>query len=417
MYQAVKGSNLPLTDASKDRIRELAVFYRNHLLADIMPFWEKRTKDDIAGGYLTCFDRKGNLTDENKYIWFQARQLYMFSAMYNRIEKDKKWLDLAKWGRDFLVKYAYAGDGRWYYQLDREGGIQKGTISVYTDLFMLKALCEYAKAGVSDEDLCLINETYDTLERNLHNPNFKAIYHGTWSPKYKRHGLYMISLIAAHCAANVLGNSRTRRLIDHCLEQILYVFAKDEYEALFESVGWDGCVIFEPEGLVVNPGHTMESMWFVMEEALSRKSPALFDRAVRILDWACKQGFDEMCGGIYSYLDALGGVPLQTTWHTEVNASWDDKVWWVHSEALYALALVAVEKDSQEHFDRFIALHDFCQKYFFDRKYGEWYAELYRDGSPKLTDKGTLWKACYHLPRAIMMTANLFERYTQNFIC
>jgi N-acylglucosamine 2-epimerase len=70
-----------------------------------------------------------------------------------------------------------------------------------------------------------------------------------------------------------------------------------------------------------------------------------------------------------------------------------------------------MEKNSQKFFDRFLSLHDFTQKHFFDKEYGEWYAELYRDGSPKLTDKGTIWKACYHLPRAILMLTKLFERY------
>ena len=404
-------TRINLKDADKARINELAVFYRNHLLNDVVSFWEHRTKDEESGGYITCFDRQGNVTDTNKYIWFQGRQLYMFSALYNMIERDEKWLKLAKWGRDFIVKHAYAGDGRWYYQLDREGRIQKGTISIYTDLFVLKALCEYAVACGSDEDMWLIRETYDTLERNIHNPEFKAIFHGVWNPNYKRHGIYMITLATAHVAKKVLGEDRTRRLLDHCLEQILYVFAKDEYKTLFESVGLDGRVILEPEGLVVNPGHTMESMWFVMEEALERNCQVTFDRALRILDWAFEQGIDHEFGGIYSYIDALGGAPLQTTWHVEVGASWDDKVWWVHSEVLYALALATVEKNSQLHFDRFMAIHDFTQKHFYDKEYGEWYAELFRNGTSKLMDKGTLWKACYHLPRALMKTSRVFERY------
>ena len=36
-------------------------------------------------------------------------------------------------------------------------------------------------------------------------------------------------------------------------------------------------------------------------------------------------------------------------------------------------------------------------------------AELYRDGTPKLTDKGTPWKAAYHLPRALMHIMQLFD--------
>ena len=82
------------------------------------------------------------------------------------------------------------------------------------------------------------------------------------------------------------------------------------------------------------------------------------------------------------------------------------------AEALYALALAAVASGSNERFDRFLDLHAWCQAHFYDREYGEWYPELRRDGTPKLTDKGTLWKAAYHLPRALMLIALLFERAT-----
>jgi N-acylglucosamine 2-epimerase len=83
----------------------------------------------------------------------------------------------------------------------------------------------------------------------------------------------------------------------------------------------------------------------------------------------------------------------------------------VHSEALYALALAAVETGKDLFLRRFSKLHDWCMSHFFDEEYGEWYATLHRNGTPKVTDKGTVWKAAYHLPRAIMKIALLFEGY------
>ena len=89
--------------------------------------------------------------------------------------------------------------------------------------------------------------------------------------------------------------------------------------------------------------------------------------------------------------------------------SWHDKVWWAHCEGLYDLALCAVTQDSPLWFGRFLDLHDWCQKHFYDPEYGEWYQALDREGRPKVTDKGTLWKAAYHLPRALMKVMKLFE--------
>ena len=87
---------------------------------------------------------------------------------------------------------------------------------------------------------------------------------------------------------------------------------------------------------------------------------------------------------------------------------WHDKCWWAHSEALYTLALCAVQTGEDLWWSRFLDLHEWCRDHFSDVEYGEWYPELYRDGTVKLSDKGTLWKAAYHLPRALMKIAALF---------
>jgi N-acylglucosamine 2-epimerase len=333
----------------------------------------------------------------------------MFSALYRRVEPRPEWLRLAKLGRDFLVARAYAGNGRWNYHLDRQGNVKKGTISIYSDMFVLQGLCEYALAAESRSDMALIHETYDTMDRHVRDPDFRDIFHATWSPRFDRHGLYMIGLNTAQTAGAVLGEDGTKSLRDLCLDKILYFFAKDDHQALFESLGRDGGVVDTPEGRLLNPGHTLESMWFCMEEGLRRKDPTIFDRAVQVADWMYQRGLDRQYGGLVSFVDVEGGEPEQTDWHKETNMVWHDKVWWVHSESLYALALAAVETGRADLFDRFLALHEWCRRNFYDAEYGEWYPELYRDGSPKLTDKGTLWKAAYHLPRALMKIMQLFE--------
>lgn len=398
----------------KHKISELSGFYRKHLLEDIMPFWETRTKDMDCGGYITCFDRAGIFGDTDKYTWFQGRQLWMFSALYNQMGKDEKWLDLARHGRDFLVKNAYAGGGRWYYQLDRKGRLKAGTISIFSDLFVISGLAELMVANENDQDFALIKETYDSIERNVYDLDFKDIYHNVWDPHYKRHGLYMINLIVAPIVGKVLGEERTKPIIDHCLEQILYVFAKDEHEALFESVGRDGSFVDDDEGRIIYPGHTMESCWACIEEGHRRNDLSIIERALKISDWGYKHGYDPNYGGFYSYNTVGFDEPKQTDWNKETGMAWHDKNFWVNAETLYMTALAAVEKESQEHLDRFLNQHEWCQKYLYDPEYGEWYTELYRDGSIKLADKGTLWKAAYHVPRAIMLTHKTFERYLED---
>ena len=392
----------------KNMVQYYWEFYKNYLLNGIMPFWETRTKDADCGGYFTCFDRMGNLTDSKKYIWFQGRQLWMFSALKNKFQ-DEKWLSLAKQGRDFIVQNAYAGNGRWNYQLDRKGNVEVGTNSIFTDLFVLSGLAEYAIAANTDQDEKLINDTFKSIEKNIYDPNFKDIFHNVWSPKYKRHGLYMISLIVAPIAAKVLGDGKTRSLIDHCLENILYVFAKDEHETLFEAVGKNGEYMDDDEGHITYPGHTFEACWASIYEGRRRHDQSIIDRALKIFNWAYKWGHDEQYGGIYSYVDVKTKSPKQFDWNKETNMNWSDKNFWVNAEALAVTSTAFAETQDMQNFSKFKETSDWTYKHFFDEIYGEWYAELFRDGTIKLADKGTIWKAAYHVPRGIMITMQEFE--------
>ncbi len=396
----------------KQKILELARFYREHLL-DVISFWETRTMDRECGGYLTSFDRMGNLMDTDKYVWLQARQLWMFSALYNHVEKRRSWLDLARHGHDFIVKYAYVGNGHWNYQLDRYGKIKRGAESILTNHFALEALCEYAIATKRDEDLSMIRETYETIVQCIDDPKLQIFARFASKPQFKAHAIYMISLHVAGIVKQVLGLENTRPLIDRCLEEILYVFAKDDYKLLFEYISHDGSVVFDDkEGRLINPGHILESMWFCIDEGKKLGNRSVIERAIQIAEWAYRYGYDKEYGGIFTFLDSSGREPNYKDWLKERNTLWHEKTWWVHSEALYTLALMALEANNDEYFDWFVDLHTWCKRYFYDYEYGEWYLLLNRDGSPRITNKGGMQKAAYHLPRALMLIMMLFEEYS-----
>jgi N-acylglucosamine 2-epimerase len=375
-----------------------------------MSFWEVRTEDKKYGGYLNGFNRRGDLTDTDKYIWVQARQLWMFSALYNQIEKRPLWLQLASSGRDFLVKHAYAGQGRWHYLLDRSGDVKRGPESIFADHFVLEALCEFSVASGSDEDLPLILETYTSLEQRVKDPEQHEFARFPGSALVDSHSVYMITVHVAGIAAQVLGKERVNPLIDYCLEKVLYVFAKEDRQLLFEYLDLQGNVIDNDKaGRQINPGHVLESMWFCIEEGKERKDRAVTDRAIQIADWIYRAGHDAAHGGVLTFLDASGQEPDYPDWHKQRNIVWDEKVWWVHSEALYALALMASETNREEYWRWFRELHAWCRDHFYDPEYGEWYMILRRNGSPRITDKGGMQKAAYHLPRALLMIMKLFE--------
>jgi len=396
--------------AHRAELARLASLYRRQLLDDVVAFWEKRARDEQFGGLFHHFDRTGKLTGTDKNIWCQGRMVWMFSALCNRVEKRPTWLAMARSGRDFLVAHAYAGAGRWHYLLSRSGQVLRSDRSFFTDAFVLTGLAELARASGSDEDRDLIEATFQQVARNLEREGFDEFHHFHLDPSRLWHSVSMIGLYVASVLAPVLGEARTRPIADACLHRILHVFARDELGCLLESVGRDGAVLDDDPGRRINPGHTMESMWFCMEEALRRKDRALVQRCIQVIDWACAKGHDPVHGGLFNILDRAGGEPRGYDPRASFDEGWDDKVWWVHSEALYALLLAAMESGRRDLWERFLELHDYCQRFLHDPQHGEWYAYLHRDGSAKVPDKGNWIKAAFHVPRNLMQVMLLLER-------
>ena len=89
--------------------------------------------------------------------------------------------------------------------------------------------------------------------------------------------------------------------------------------------------------------------------------------------------------------------------------SWPDKVWWVHSEALYALLLAHRLTGDPRFLDWYDETHEWTFSHFSDPECGEWFPYLSRDGRPKTLDKGNPWKGPFHVPRALLLCFKLLE--------
>ena len=74
---------------------QLAGQYKNELFNNVIPFWLKNSGDTegcnlgVGGGYFTCLNRDGSVFDTDKFMWLQGRQVWMFSMLYNKVEKQQ----------------------------------------------------------------------------------------------------------------------------------------------------------------------------------------------------------------------------------------------------------------------------------------------------------------------------------------
>ncbi len=187
---------------------------------------------------------------------------------------------------------------------------------------------------------------------------------------------------------------------------ILKYHYKPELKCVLETVASDGSMIDNPAGRTVNPGHSCENSWFIMCEALYSKDDELMKKALNLLDWHTERGWDKENGGMFYFVDVLGRPCEQL--------EWDMKLWWVHNEVLISTLLAyAVTKD-KKYWDMFEKTYDYTFSHFADREYGEWYGYLHRDGSVSHTQKGSLWKGPFHLPRCLMLCEEILTVLESN---
>lgn len=126
-------------------LSDCVALYRKTLLEDVVPFWVTYALDP-SGAINNCIDDAGNVLSRDRYIWSQGRTLWTFSALFNRVERRKEWLDVARGIANYLYKHGRDDKGRWMYRLDADGNVLERDISIYVDGFVLNGLGEYYKA-------------------------------------------------------------------------------------------------------------------------------------------------------------------------------------------------------------------------------------------------------------------------------
>ena len=174
------------------------------------------------------------------------------------------------------------------------------------------------------------------------------------------------------------------KVTNEMVDAIIDYHYKPERKCVLECVGANGEFIDNPAGSCVNPGHSMENSWFLMNEAVYSGNEELLKKALNILDWSLELGWDKQYGGFVYFTD-ISGRPCE-------QLEWDMKLWWVHNEALIATLLAYGLTGEKKYFDWFEKVHAYAFGHFADKEYGEWYGYLHKDGTVSHTQKGSMWK-------------------------
>jgi N-acylglucosamine 2-epimerase len=385
-----------------ERIRELSRFFRQELLDDLIPFWTARMVDCRCGGFLTFLDRDGSLLCTDKSIWVQGRVSWMFARLYSDLEPRQEWLELSRHGIDFLRRQAFDADGRMFFTVTREGRPLRKRRYLFSECFGIMAFAEYARAARDEQALEKAREILRTLLRYYTTPGLLEPKVNPATRRTRGHAMPMILVNVLQVLRQADPSGSYDELIDAQIRDIFRYFVRPERRALLETVAADGELLDSPQGRCANPGHALESAWFLLEEGRHRGDRALIERTLPIIDWSLELGWDPKYGGILYFVDVEGKPPEQL--------EWDMKLSWVHNEALYACLLAHYLSGQTRYEEWFERILEWTLAHFPDREQGEWFGYLHRDGSVSLPFKGNNWKGPYHEHRQFLLAHLLLER-------
>ena len=361
-------------------------------------FWLEHGMDPVNGGVYTCLDRTGEVFSTDKSVWMQGRCGWIFSYLCHLYGVKDEWLAASKSCIDFLEEHCVNHDaaGRLYFTVTAEGKPLRQRRYCFSEAFYALANAEYYGVTGRREHLERARRAYDLywdLNHGMADPTGlgpKTI------PETRTGRAFGIPMILLNVTGVLLRVDPERKALyeersARCVDEIFRL------KCVLENVAQDGAArLYYTEGRIVNPGHDIEGVWFLLEHAKRTGDRELVQKAAQIFDWAIEAGWDKEYGGLLYFIDCLGKPP-EAYEH-------DMKLWWPHDEILIASLMLYRDTGEQRYLDWFERTLDYCKEHFADPAYGEWYGYLRRDGKPTQPPcKGSTFKGPFHLPRMLSM--------------
>lgn len=386
------------------RAEELRELYRRELLENVVPFWLANSLDRLNGGYFNCLDRDGSVYSTDKSMILNNRALWIYSRLYRSVDPRPEWLAAAKLGYDFFIRHLETTDNAPFFAVTQDARpLEPFFFSV--EAYGAMACAEYSLAAGDPQALARALSSYRRIETLYQTPEGP---YADYVPADRRTSELVVPLLYAAASREIRSvddDPRYDSNIDIALADILERFADDATGVLHEMISLDGRKLDSPQGRLIIPGHSINISWLLMEEGRHRGNGQMVDSGYRLLRAALELGWDEREGGLFYFLDLEDRPTLQL--------EWDMKLWWAHTEALYATLLAHQLSGDAEFADWYERIHAYTFGRFPDPECGGWFGYLHRDGTLALAAKGSMWKGVYHVASALWQCLTLLDPPSQ----
>ena len=375
------------------------------LRSDILPFWLAHARDREHGGFFGEISR--DLTVKKnapRGALIPARVLWTYSAAYRRYG-DPAYLEMARWAYDDLLKHFWdKNDGGLYWSITADGQPLETEKELYIQSFGIYGLSEYYRASGDPAALKQAIELYRLVETHCRDRT-----HGGYFEGFKRDWTLQTKLSRTHMNAMGLKSQNTHLHLMEAYTNLLRAWPDPELRGnlhdlvevvmtrilnpanhhlwLFLDADW------KPRTDVISFGHDIELSWLLPESAEVLGDPALVVRARAAALATARATLKE---GV----DADGGLLSEAGPRGLTNTT---KEWWQQCEATTGFFNPFQLSGDARYLQASLHCWDFIETHMVDRKNGEWYRALNRNGSiPRYQPKVSFWKCPYHNGRVCM---------------
>jgi len=400
----------------KGTIEKFCQGLRRQLLENILPFWVKYSPDEKYGGFIGRMRNDLSIEPEAaKGLIQNTRILWTFSRAYI-FQADERFLAMAQRSYDYLLeKFWDEKYGGAFWSLDYQGKPADDKKRIYGQAFFIYGMAEYYRATALPAALEMAMRMFHLVEEkgyDSRNGGYLETYNRDWSEaddlrlsqvdmnekKSMNNHLHVLEAFTNLYRVNkdALVGERLRQVIENFEHYI--VDPETMHFRLFFDELW------RVKTDHISFGHDIEGSWLLAEAAeVLGDGPikAKIDKmAIRMARAVYEQALDTDGGLLY---EADSGGLIDTS-----------KQFWPQAEAVVGF-INAYQLSREEHFlDAAYKTWQFIEKFMVDKKRGEWYWQVSRQGvvddsQPKVSE----WKGPYHNSRCCIESLERLEKITQ----
>lgn len=375
--------------------------YRKELFNNFIPNMDKYAIDHEYGGVMCSLNvSSGELANTNKTAWFVGRGMWVYSFLYNNLEKNPRYLEIARKSKDLLMKLQPTDDSFWPQSFTREGKPLSGPGDIYGSLFVAEGLFEYAKASGEKQYREIAKKIIFNCVARYDQPDYSYSIGSYFrnapqiqGPRVLGHWMIFLSLSTQMLIHEP--DAELEKLAARSVDAIMKYHVNAEYGLTNEVINHDFSLPNNEYAQFSITGHGLETLAFVMFEAARRKDTALFHASEAVFKKIVDVTTDALYGGYFHSLQQVD------------NYTWDvRKSLWCQQEVLNG-TLFLIEHTNDEWAKRHFARTD---AYIFEKFFNPNNKFWHSGGDRKMADPSKNLLEHYHHARQLMRGLLSIER-------